>query len=248
MGRYDIAYFQCRSCGFTQTEKPYWLPEAYSESMNLGDTGQVIRNSMAQKILLSLVYFFFQGNKRFLDYAGGYGLFTRTMRDSGLDYFWNDKYTPNLLCKGFEADLQEGPFELISTFECFEHLENPKQEIEELLRHSDSIFFTTLLIPNPIPSLDWWYYGFDHGQHIAFHSRGSMAHLCKEFGLNFYSKRGYHLLTRKKINPLLYKVVVELSIRGWLGWTQKAFGSKTHSDHVKLTRMNAERKSAHQAS
>jgi hypothetical protein len=244
LGKYEIGYFHCKNCGFTQTEKPYWLPEAYAESMNLGDTGQVIRNTIAQRILLAVIYFFFDGKKKFLDYAGGYGLFTRSMRDAGLDFYWNDKYTKNLLSKGFDCPLESGPFELISTFECFEHLENPREEIAELLQHTDSIFFTTQLIPSPIPGPDWWYYGFDHGQHIAFHSKGSMMYLCQKYGLNFYSKRGFHLLTRKKLSPFAYKLVVELAFRGWLGWTQKAFGSRTHADHVALTKENANRKAA----
>ena len=27
--KYEVSYFKCSSCGFMQTEKPYWLAEAY---------------------------------------------------------------------------------------------------------------------------------------------------------------------------------------------------------------------------
>jgi len=49
-------------------------------------------------------------------------------------------------------------YELVSAFEVFEHLVNPLEEIERMLRLSDSILFSTLLVPTPAPGLaDWWY-------------------------------------------------------------------------------------------
>jgi hypothetical protein len=39
--------------------------------------------------------------------------------------------------------------------------------------------FSTLLVPEPAPKLeDWWYYGLEHGQHIAFYTRKSLAVLA----------------------------------------------------------------------
>jgi hypothetical protein len=242
IGKYQVDFFQCQNCGFGQTEDPYWLDEAYNESMNLGDTGQMVRNLNARNVLLALVFFLFDKSKKYLDYAGGYGMFTRLMRDSGVDFFWNDKYTKNLISKGFEIEMEEQNFELISTFECFEHLVNPLEEITELFLHTDNVFFTTLLISKPAPDSSWWYYGLDHGQHVAFHSRGSMEEICKKLGLNFYSKRGYHLLTRRKINPLIYKLIVELAYRGLFFWVSNYFKSKTYEDHLLLTKVNADRK------
>ncbi len=42
----------------------------------------------------------------FLDYAGGYGVFTRLMRDIGFDFYWHDPYTQNLFANGFEKDIK----------------------------------------------------------------------------------------------------------------------------------------------
>ena len=109
----------------------------------------------------------------FLDYAGGYGVFTRLMRDIGFDFYWHDPYTQNLFANGFEDDLKSNSkFELLTAFEVFEHLVNPKEELEKMLRFSDTIVFSTELMPQEIPDPEeWWYYGFNHGQHISFYTR-----------------------------------------------------------------------------
>lgn len=46
LNKYDISYFHCKHCGFLQTEEPYWLDEAYAESINMSDTGYMQRNLM----------------------------------------------------------------------------------------------------------------------------------------------------------------------------------------------------------
>lgn len=37
LGKYDVKYFHCSTCGYIQTEEPYWLDEAYSESISALD-------------------------------------------------------------------------------------------------------------------------------------------------------------------------------------------------------------------
>ena len=44
LNKYQVDFFYCKSCGFLQTEKPYWLDEAYSEAIAIADTGLVARN------------------------------------------------------------------------------------------------------------------------------------------------------------------------------------------------------------
>ncbi|HPI09398.1 MAG TPA: class I SAM-dependent methyltransferase [Catalimonadaceae bacterium] len=229
--KYSVNFYQCSQCGFVQPDEPFWLDEAYSQSMNLGDTGQVVRSLRAKNVIVSLVFLWFDKFAKFLDFASGYGFFVRIMRDVGLDYYWSDKYTENLLAFGFEGNLENSKFELVTIFECFEHWANPVEEIEAILKCTSSILFTTNVvnIPAPRPS-EWWYYGFDHGQHVAFYSRKSLEVLAKKFGLNFYTKNGFHLLTDKKINYFLYKFIIVLSTSGMLSFLGKFFKSKTQSD------------------
>jgi hypothetical protein len=234
--KYNVNFYQCTHCGFVQPDEPYWLEEAYTSSMNLGDTGQVVRSLSAKRVLVALVTFWFDKFGKFLDFASGYGFFVRIMRDVGLDYYWADKYTENLLARGFEGHLGESKYELVTVFECFEHWSNPIDEIEALLGYSSSILFTTNLISIPAPSSKtWWYYGFDHGQHVSFFSTQSLEFIANKYDLNFYSKNGFHLLTRKKINPFVFKLVVKLAISGSLNFLDLFFKSRTQSDHIFLT-------------
>ncbi|MBL7849751.1 MAG: class I SAM-dependent methyltransferase [Cyclobacteriaceae bacterium] len=200
LNKYQVKYFACRSCGALQSEPPYWLEEAYRHSLNLGDTGLVHRNQRAARITASIIILLLGRKKRFLDYAGGTGLFTRLMRDLGFDFYWTDPYTPNVLARGFEGGSPE-VYSLVTTFESFEHFVNPKEEVEQLLKLSDTILLSTELLPEPIPNpSEWYYYGFDHGQHVMFYTHAAFQSLARQFGLTYYPIGNYHLLTRKKFS------------------------------------------------
>jgi len=208
--KYNIKYFQCSSCGFIQTEHPYWFDEAYSEAINRSDIGLVQRNISFTKVTKLLIKSLFNKRAQFIDYGAGYGIYVRLMRDAGLKFFWQDKYCENLFAKGFEyQDAKTERFELLTAFEVFEHLISPADEIQVMLKYSDSIFFSTYLLPggNPKPQ-DWWYFATDHGQHISIYTKKSLEELAKKSGLNFYTNgKNLHLFSKKKKNNFLFKVI-----------------------------------------
>ena len=69
-------------------------------------------------------------------------------------------------------------YELVTAFEVFEHLAEPAKTVAQLLSISDSILFSTEPLPIPAPPIaDWWYYGPEHGQHIAFFTRVALQSL-----------------------------------------------------------------------
>ena len=68
--KYNVKYYHCPSCGFLQTEEPYWLSEAYSEAISSLDTGIMQRNLYLSKITAFILLLFFDCRKKFLDYAG----------------------------------------------------------------------------------------------------------------------------------------------------------------------------------
>jgi hypothetical protein len=202
LNKYNINYYQCLNCDFVQTEKVYWLEEAYQSSMNFSDTGIMHRNEKFSKISTSLIFLFFNRNEKFLDYAGGYGVFTRIMRDIGFDYYWNDPYTKNLLSRGFEQNSKD-TYNAVTSFECFEHLENPVAEIEKILALSKNVIFSTELIPIPLPNVqDWWYYGTEHGQHIALYSQKALELIAIKFQVNYYNIGNLHIFTQNRIGFL----------------------------------------------
>jgi glycosyltransferase involved in cell wall biosynthesis len=200
LNKYDVDYFQCSQCRFVQTEAPYWLDEAYTEAITGSDIGLVTRNlrlAAATKLMISV---YFNPDAPCLDYGGGYGLFVRLMRDTGFDFFWYDKFCRNLLAEGFAGTLDR-QYEIVTAFELVEHLVDPQAEIAAMLQVSDSLLFSTELLPDSNPTPDqWWYYAPHEGQHIAIHTYESLQHLARQLGLNLYSNhRSLHLLTRRTL-------------------------------------------------
>lgn len=235
LNKYDINYFYCEHCGFLQTEEPYWLDEAYGETINVSDTGYMQRNINLSQKLTILLTLFFNKNAKFLDYAGGYGVFTRLMRDVGFDFCWDDKYTANLFARGFEYDTND-TIEAVTSFESFEHFVNPMDEIESLLKISKNIIFSTELLPHPIPNpQDWWYYGLDHGQHISFYSEKTFELIANKYNLNYINLGGLHLLTEKKISSLKLNIL-KFSRFGLHKLLARKLKSKTWEDYLKMNR------------
>jgi len=207
LGKHKVDYFKCCQCGFVCTEAPYWLEEAYSTAITGSDIGLLRRNSRLVTIAHAVISVFFNTRGRYLDFAGGYGLFVRMMRDSGFDFKWYDRYCTNLFAGGFAADFDNaGNFDLVTAFEVFEHLVDPVDGLEELLKHSKNILITTDLLPKPAPKPEeWWYYGLEHGQHVSFYTRKSLQFLAENKGLNFYTNGAtVHLITEKKLPAALF--------------------------------------------
>ncbi|MFZ2303236.1 MAG: class I SAM-dependent methyltransferase [Minisyncoccia bacterium] len=226
---YDAEYYLCSECGFMFVGNPTWLEEAYAQPINITDTGYVLRNVYLSRKTLILFTFLFDKGATFLDFAGGYGMLARLMRDYGLDFLLSDAYTTNLFMKGFEHRNQK--IEAITCFECFEHLVNPLEEIEKMLKISKNIFLSTRLLPKKTPAEDWEYYGVDHGQHVSFYSDKTFIFLAKKYKLNFYTDGdNLHLFTIKNISSIFFKFVLILSKLQMDILIRKLLKSKTTSD------------------
>jgi len=211
LNKYDVKYYRCLDTGFIQTEDPYWLKEAYSSAITKLDIGLVFRNELLRNKAVALLSDNFDGNKKFLDYAGGYGMFTRMMRDKGYDFYHHDVYCQNLFADSFDlSDCdQKSGFELVTAFEVFEHLANPLEEIHKITELGKNVLFSTELLPIDLKNVaDWWYVAPETGQHIAFYTISSLEHIAKQLGLHFMTD-GFstHLFTKEKlaINPFVEK-------------------------------------------
>jgi hypothetical protein len=145
----------------------------------------------------------FDFNAKYIDYGGGYGIFVRLMRDMGLDFYWHDTHCQNIFAQQFEANLDIN-YNLLTACEIFEHLPDPIHDLDKMLKLSDSILFSTVLLPTKkIPAPDeWWYYGLEHGQHISFYTKKTLGYIAAKYNLNFYSNSNdIHFLTKKRIDP-----------------------------------------------
>lgn len=207
--KFDVQYYRCNDTGFIQTEEPYWLEEAYSSAITKLDVGLLYRNLLLRDRVSKILISDFDKNGVFLDYAGGYGVFTRLMRDNGFRFYNTDKFCQNLFAEYFDLDDLPAAtrFELVTAFEVFEHLPDPVPQIKEMLHYAGHLLFSTELQPDNVNSVDdWAYFATETGQHIAFYNPASLQAIADQLGYHFYTDGSFlHLFSKTKFdhNPVL---------------------------------------------
>ena len=106
---------------------------------------------------------------RVLDYGGGNGTFCAALRDAGFPVAVTfDPLVPE------HATPPEGRFDLVTSFETFEHMPDPAAGIAsiiEFMAEPGIVFFTTSLQPDDIAKqrLNWWYAAPRNG-HVSLFS------------------------------------------------------------------------------
>ncbi|KAA5538896.1 class I SAM-dependent methyltransferase [Roseiconus nitratireducens] len=202
LGKYDVNFYRCDETGFIQTEEPYWLEEAYADVIAQQDSGLLARCLAFRTVTSLLIKDNFEPNDEFLDYGGGYGVFTRLMRDDGYAFHHYDPMCQNLFATDFGADLSRR-YAAITAFEVFEHLSQPREVLRELLDSTDVVFFSTVLQPSPPPeSIDSWYYFHPEiGQHISFFNLASLQSLARQFDCSLYSNGStLHAISKRPLS------------------------------------------------
>jgi hypothetical protein len=236
LNKYEINYFRCGSCGFIQTENPYWLKEAYSEAIAQLDIGLLDRNIIFSGLVEKLIVSFYPDSKNYLDYGGGYGLFVRRMRDKGFSFYRDDMYCDNLFAKYF--DLKDAPvkqFDIVTAFEVFEHLTEPLAEIGKMLALGETIFFSTLLAPSRAEEFDtWWYRAPLSGQHIAFYTMESLKHIANKIDRKLFSNgTSFHILTNAELDENKLKEIFSPPYKNRIKKILKILKSGTPTIHRK---------------
>jgi hypothetical protein len=202
LSRYKVGYYQCPQCDLIQTQRPFWLDEAYHSALSDFDTGAVARDRLCTQITLSLTWLLGVGaDSPCVDFGGGHGALARGMRDHGYDFRWHDKYAKNMFARGFEGNPQQSQ-KLLTCFEVWEHLPDAGADLESFFQPAhDSVLVATFLHRGHREN--WWYYCPEAGQHVAFFSYRTMAFVAKRFGYERIVGQRY---------TLFYKPGI---LRGW---------------------------------
>lgn len=234
LGKYEAAYWYCDDCEFWCTDEPHWLAEAYETAIADADTGLVSRNLSVVRRLTPLLLGMFGTTGTYVDYAGGYGLLVRLMRDIGLNFYWLDAYAKNLLAPAFEFQASERTtINAVTAVEVFEHSPNPLELIKEIARATgtETIIFTTELHDGSL-NTDWQYLHPVLGQHVAFFTRRTLDVIGTETGMRAYSCRGLHILTRRdQITERRFELLIKTS-RLTSRLARVRLNSMTQRDHV----------------
>lgn len=247
--RYQVSYFQCASCGFLQTERPYWLEEAYGAAISVADTGLVQRNFSISAKLAVLIYLCLDPRGSYVDVAGGYGMLTRLMRDIGYDFYWDDKYCENLLARGFEAENRDLDVTAVTAFEVLEHLSDPLDFLSATMRRfktGNVVLSTATYSGAAPPGSSWWYYAFETGQHIAFYRKDTLRTLARRLGLSLSSAGGLHVFSSAPLRnravaaALCGRAAFPLAL-----YVRYRLGSRTVEDHKLLLNSDAHSRVQH---
>jgi hypothetical protein len=236
-----VRLYECPTCEYVQTEQPYWLERAYATAINDSDTGMLARNMANARIVLATLWMLGQLDGRVVDYAGGYGILVRLLRDYGVDALWTDAYCENLLARGFEHNGE--PAALVTAFEAFEHFVEPERELDRMLRMAPNVLLSTVILPKPAPA-DWWYYGRGHGQHIGLFRVRTLQELASRHGRHLSTNGvSHHLLSSRPMNERRWRFLLRANRMASLVLSRR-LDSRTWSDHELIAATHAKSETA----
>lgn len=196
LGRFAVDLFLCDSCGSLQTERPYWLADAYqNDAASRFDVWAASRaieslvTTIAVRKILGL-------SGTVLDFGGGDGLLCRHLRDVGVDAYVLDRYREPVYAKGFSGAIGRS-YETVTAFEVLEHFVEPAQEIATIFASGPQLFlFSTELYRGQ--KRDWQYLAIENGQHVFFYSPKAIDLIAAQHGYHALHGAGFVAITARE--------------------------------------------------
>lgn len=182
-----VYYHRCQGCGFLFTDafddwsEANFKTEIYNDDyIEVDPDYREARPTSCAKLVQDL----FGASKaelRVLDYGGGGGLLSTTLRSSG--FLEAQTFDP------FVADFSrppQGKFDIVTCFETLEHMPDPTAGIAAIVsstKESGLVLFSTLLQPPDFEAhgVNWWYVGPRNG-HVSIFSRAALVRAWQNHG------------------------------------------------------------------
>ena len=179
LGKYDVDYFQCKSCDSIQTEQPYWLGEVYTSDIQPEDSEYLARNLNVFRIVRHyLKNLGLKPDAVVLDFGGGLGIVPRLLREHGVNAYNYDTYTKSPFA---DVTWDGTPPDFIVSSEVFEHLPDPAAEVASIFAHNpDYVYVRTWRYFGQ--GKDWDYIGPEHGAHVFFYTDKAMRYIAEKYG------------------------------------------------------------------
>lgn len=195
-----IYYYICEQCGFCfSPEMSKWQLSEFEKKIYNDEYIKVdpdykgVRPKANAESMLKL----FKGKEaslNHLDYGGGDGLLSETLRAEGWQSSSYDPFVDRVM------DLSKlGSFNLITAYEVFEHVPDVRKlmsQITSLLTGDGVVIFSTLTSDGnigPNQRINWWYASPRNG-HISIFSKKSLGILASKYNFIFGSfSSGVHV-------------------------------------------------------
>lgn len=198
-----IYYALCDGCGFCfAPEMHKWSMEDFSKRVYNDDYGFVDPDYLeirprANAQMLSGLFANHVLSLRHLDYGGGNGVLSSELFAAGWDSTSYDPFVDGPLRD------DHGKFNLVTSFEVFEHVPDVNyliSTLSSLIDEDGMLLFSTLVSDGILARnqrMQWWYASPRNG-HISLHSRRSLALLGEKEGFELASfSQDLHAFWRK---------------------------------------------------
>jgi hypothetical protein len=198
LAKHEVAFFCCQQCGSLQSQRPYWLAEAYAtpaSSIDPGSARRVLDSYVLVHVVARLL-----GCRKLLDFGGNTGFLCRLLRDQGYDAYSFDRYIAPIYAPHFVGS-PLNQHDLVSAFEVIEHFDFPAKDLEQLFGSRPRVVLaTTELFAGQ--SADWWYLAPREGQHIFFYSHQAARLIAEQYGYRVLIGRGFLLFSRTPLSAV----------------------------------------------
>lgn len=196
-----VYYRRCPQCGLVATSLfDAWTREDFTSHIYNQDYVKVdpdyvqVRPANTSNMVFEFAWKL--GAKKVLDYGGGQGTMARLLKERELEC---DSWDPMVQSGSFQ---QKQHYDLVSSFEVFEHTPTPVHTAQEALsglaEHGVLLFSTLTIDALAYRNIGFWYIAPRNG-HITIHTRRSLQLLFGQLGWRVHHfSDGLHLAYKRK--------------------------------------------------